>query len=104
RVKLGHVSRPLSLQLNGALYGASLNPRRRLQCVQDPTPPKPPPNPARVTRSGHADMAPRDSRSVNRCGHGHLACKFPINVTVRSQRYRFRDAVQILMSGTERLE
>jgi hypothetical protein len=19
---------------------------------------------------------------VNRCGHGHLACKFPINVTV----------------------
>jgi transposase len=27
-------------------------------------------------------MAPSDSRSVNRCGHGHLACKFPINVTV----------------------
>ena len=27
-------------------------------------------------------MAPSDSRSVNRCGHGHLACRFPINVTV----------------------
>ena len=27
-------------------------------------------------------MAPSDSRSVNRCGQGHLACKFPINVTV----------------------
>jgi hypothetical protein len=27
-------------------------------------------------------MAPRDSRSVNRCGHAHLACQFPINVTV----------------------
>ena len=27
-------------------------------------------------------MAPSNSRSVNRCGHGHLACKFPINVTV----------------------
>ena len=27
-------------------------------------------------------MAPSDSRSVNRCDHGHLACKFPINVTV----------------------
>ena len=27
-------------------------------------------------------MALSDSRSVNRCGHGHLACKFPINVTV----------------------
>jgi hypothetical protein len=32
--------------------------------------------------SGYADMAPSDSRSVNRCGHGHLACKFPTNVTV----------------------
>ena len=29
-------------------------------------------------------MAPSDSRRVNRCGHGHLACKFPINVTVPS--------------------
>ena len=28
------------------------------------------------------DVAPRGSRSVNRCGHVHLACKFPINVTV----------------------
>ena len=27
-------------------------------------------------------MAPRDHRSVNRCGRNHLACKFPINVTV----------------------
>ena len=28
-----------------------------------------PPNPARVSRSAYADMAPRDSRSVNHCGH-----------------------------------
>ena len=27
-------------------------------------------------------MAPSDSRSVNRYGHGHSVCKFPINVTV----------------------
>jgi hypothetical protein len=27
-------------------------------------------------------MAPRDSRRVNRCGHAHWACNFPINVTV----------------------
>ena len=27
-------------------------------------------------------MAPSDSRSVNCYGHGHLVCKFPINVTV----------------------
>ncbi len=33
-------------------------------------------------------MAPSDSRSVNRCGHGHLACKFPINVTVPSEEWR----------------
>lgn len=32
-------------------------------------------------------MAPSDSRSVNRCGHGHLACKFPINVTVPSKTH-----------------
>ena len=60
----------------------SLNPRRRLQRVQHPTPSDLPPNPARVSRSGYADMAPSDSRSVNRCGLDHLACKFPINVTV----------------------
>ena len=30
-------------------------------------------------------MAPRNSRSVNRCGHAHLACQFPINVTVPFQ-------------------
>ena len=29
-------------------------------------------------------MAPSDSRSVNRYGHGPLVCKFPINVTVPS--------------------
>jgi hypothetical protein len=32
-------------------------------------------------------MAPSDSRSLNRCGHGHLACKFPNNVTVPSHRF-----------------
>ena len=26
-------------------------------------------------------IAASDHRSVNRCGHGQLACKFPINVT-----------------------
>jgi hypothetical protein len=26
-------------------------------------------------------VAPSDSRSVNRFGHGPLVCKFPINVT-----------------------
>lgn len=36
-------------------------------------------------------MAPRDSRSVNRCGHGHLACKFPINVTVPCQGHSLID-------------
>ena len=45
-----------------------------------------PPNPARVSRSGYADLAPSDSRRVNRCGHGHSACKFPINVTVPPRR------------------
>ena len=60
----------------------SLNPRCRLQCVQRPTPSDLAPKPALISRSGYADMAPRDSRSVNRCGHAHLACKFPLNVTV----------------------
>jgi hypothetical protein len=44
--------------------------------------------PALISRSGYADMAPRDSRSVNRRGNGHLACKFPINVTVSSPNCR----------------
>ena len=35
-----------------------------------------------ISCSGYADLAPRGNRSVNRCGHAHLACKFPINVTV----------------------
>ena len=39
------------------------------------------PNPACVSRSDYADMAPGHSRGVNRCGHDHLACKFSINVT-----------------------
>ena len=30
-------------------------------------------------------MAPCDGRGVNRCGHAHLACKFPINVTVPTE-------------------
>ena len=38
-------------------------------------------------------MAPSDSRSVNRCGHAHLACKFPINVTVPVEKQR--DAAQL---------
>jgi hypothetical protein len=59
-----------------------LNPRRRLQCVQHPTPSDLPRNPARASRSGYANVVPSDSRSVNRYGHGPLVCKFPINVTV----------------------
>ena len=49
----------------------SLNPRRRLQCVQRSTPSDLAPNPALISRSGYADLAPRDSRSINRCGHAH---------------------------------
>jgi hypothetical protein len=47
-----------------------------------PTPSDLPPNPALISSSGYADLAPGGSRSVNRCGHDHLACKFRINVTV----------------------
>ena len=71
-----------ALQVPRFSTALSLNPRRRLQCVQRPTPSDLPPNPALISRSGHADVAPRDRRSVNRCGHAHLACKVPINVTV----------------------
>ena len=45
-----------------------------------------PRNPARVSQSGYANVAPSDSRSVNRYGHGPLVCKFPINVTVPLDR------------------
>ena len=44
----------------------SLNPCRRLQCVQHPPPSDLPSDPARVSRPGYADVAPSDSRSVNR--------------------------------------
>ena len=49
-------------------------------------------------------MAPRDSRSVNRCGHGHVACKFPINVTVPwrlldHSSYDATDAARAILSG-----
>jgi hypothetical protein len=70
------------LQVTRVGTALSLNPCRRLQCVQRPTPSDLAPNPALISRSGYADVAPRDSRSVNRCGHAHLACQFPINVTV----------------------
>ncbi len=43
-----------------------------------------PANHTRVSCSGYADVAPRGSRSVNRCGRARLACNFPINVTVPS--------------------
>jgi transposase-like protein len=71
-----------ALQITWIGTALSLDPRHRLQCVQPPTSSDFPPNPARVSRSGYADMAPSDSRSVNRYGHGHSLCKFPINVTV----------------------
>jgi len=35
-----------------------------------------PPNPARVSRSGYADMAPSGGRSVNRYGNGPSVYKF----------------------------
>jgi hypothetical protein len=45
---------------------------------------------ARGLSAKHADLAPCDRRSVNRCGHAHLACNFPINVTVpREVRSRY---------------
>ena len=59
----------------GSGTALSLNPRRRLQCVQHPTPSDLPRNHARVSRSGYADMAPSDCRSVNRYHHGPLVCK-----------------------------
>jgi hypothetical protein len=71
-----------ALQITWIGTALSLNPRRRLQCVQPPTSFDLPPNPARVSRSGYADMASSDSRSMNRYGHGPSVCKFPINVTV----------------------
>ena len=48
-----------ALQVIGVGTALSLNPRRRLQCVQRPTPSDLPPNPALFSRSGYADMAPR---------------------------------------------
>ena len=39
------------------------------------------PDPARVSRSSYADVAPRDRRSVNRANHG-FGLQFPLHVTV----------------------
>ena len=64
-----------ALQVARVGTALSLNPRRRLQRVQPPTPSDLTPNPALISRSDYADMAPRDSRSVNRCGHAHVARK-----------------------------
>ena len=50
---------------SGSAQRFPLNPCRRLQCVQHPTPSDLPRNPARVSRSGYANVAPSDSRSVN---------------------------------------
>jgi hypothetical protein len=80
----------MNAQLQGRMHptffvaGRRTDERRRLQCVQPPTSSDLPPNPARVSRSGYADMAPSDSRSVNRYCHDPSVCKFPINVTVPS--------------------
>ena len=68
-----HVSS--SCKMYCATKRSSCTSRRRLQRVQPPTPSDLPPNPARVSRSRYADMAPRDSRSVSRAAN-------PINVTV----------------------
>ena len=75
-----------ALQVTRVGTALSLNPRRRLQCVQRPCASHLPPNPALISRSGHADVAPRDSRSVNRCGHAHLVRNFLLNVTVPRSR------------------
>ena len=44
----------------------------------------------RVLLAGYANVAPSDSRSVKHHGHGHLVCKFPINVTVPSDETQAR--------------
>jgi hypothetical protein len=71
-----------ALQVTWIGAALPLSPRRCLQCVQRPAPSDLPPNPARVSRSGYAHVAPSDSRSMSYYGHGPLVCKFPINVTV----------------------
>ena len=40
-------------------------------------------------------MAPRDSRSVNCYGHGHLICKFTINVTVPRELFHHVRALDV---------
>src|SRR5438094_2942922 len=72
------------LQITRIGAALPLNPRCHLQCVQRPTPSDLPPNPARVSRSRYANVAPSGNRSVNPYGHGHSACKILINVTVPS--------------------
>ena len=44
-------------------------------------------------------MAPSDSRSVNRHGHGPLVCKFPINVTVPARDIAAMDLFVVLTIG-----
>ena len=68
-----------SPRIGTALYS---DPCRRLQCVQRPTPSDLAPDPALISCSGYADLAPRDSRRVNRCGHGSFRLPIPLNVTV----------------------
>jgi hypothetical protein len=41
-------------------------------------------------------VAPSDSRSVNRYGHGLLVCKFPINVTVLLNKVSKRVLLKML--------
>jgi transposase-like protein len=45
-----------ALQVTRVGTALSLNPRRRLQCVQRPTPSDLPPNPALISRTGYADL------------------------------------------------
>src|SRR5439155_24582845 len=48
-------------------------------------------------RSGYANVAPGDTRSVNRYGHGPLSAKFPINVTVpSSSQSRYRSEIRLV--------
>jgi hypothetical protein len=60
-----------------------------------------PRNPAHISQSGYANVAPSDNRGVNRCGHGHLVCKFPINVTVPSALLTVTQRIDAQQIGTD---
>jgi transposase-like protein len=64
--KLGSYSSALRELSVARRHDAGRWKNNRAENSHQPLPSDLPPNPARVSRSGYADMAPRDSRSVNR--------------------------------------